>query len=328
MESKFIISIGCNCDYAMQMDNAKECLRKTFPGITFTDTIISPAYGVEGEVPDYANMLAEGNTDLSFDGLREKLKATERLLGDTTEFRQQGIVMMDLDILQYREVRHHEKDWDKPYIKRLLTLLKCMVLVIMIGWGIEGHPYSPDKKEDTELLGKAVEYYQGRKYHECVLAFEKLQKHYKLNARFKAYLGMSYYKDMQYEHAVENLKAALPELTAYSPKEQAVYNYSCAESLFFLERYREAITYYDKALPLTENPDTSFVNYDKSDVIYHTAFSYYMLNDYPKAYQLFKQSLAIYEAKPASPDDALHNARIAQVTNMLRWLKERVEEKK
>jgi 2-amino-4-hydroxy-6-hydroxymethyldihydropteridine diphosphokinase len=34
-----------------------------------------------------------------------------------------GIVAIDLDLLQYSEVRYHLKDWDREYIKDLIKEL-------------------------------------------------------------------------------------------------------------------------------------------------------------------------------------------------------------
>ena len=121
----------------------------------------------------------------------------------------------------------------------------------------------------TVLLGKAIEYYQGRKYHESILTFEKLRRKYQLNPRFTAYLGFSYYKENMYEEAVECLEESIPQLTAYSPLEQAVYLYACAESHFNLAQYQQALPYYKQALPLT-------TGLDAADINYHMAFCYYL----------------------------------------------------
>ena len=44
-------------------------------------------------------------------------------MGRSTEDRQQGIVRLDLDILEYDGVRHHLADWDRHYVKLLLPQL-------------------------------------------------------------------------------------------------------------------------------------------------------------------------------------------------------------
>ena len=250
--TKVLISIGSNTDRKSQMILARRFLLLRFPGAKFTRSLSSPACPGDGI---YSNMLAEIDTDLDMEELVKELKLMEIQMGDHAELRREGKVMMDIDILRYGTEKHHLADWERPYIKRLLRYtLKVVALLLMLAIpAVSG--YGNDRSGEVELLGKAIEYYQGGKYHESILAFEKLGKTYKLNPRFMAYLGMSYYKEMQYEEAAKYLKRCLPELQAYSPHEQAVYTYSCAESLFHLERYTESIKYYEQALPLVSGND-------------------------------------------------------------------------
>ena len=176
----------------------------------------------------------------------------------------------------------------------------------------------------TVLLGKAIEYYQGRKYHESILTFEKLRRKYQLNPRFTAYLGFSYYKENMYEEAVECLEESIPQLTAYSPLEQAVYLYACAESHFNLAQYQQALPYYKQALPLT-------TGLDAADINYHMAFCYYLdetlipdtlvTDTIPVSVtvEFFLEANRLYkEAAAVSPLSPLHTARLAQTTKMLR----------
>lgn len=45
---------------------------------------------------------------------------------------------------------------------------------------------------DPVLLDKAIEYFTSAKYHEALLIFQRLDKQYKLNERFRAYIGLCY----------------------------------------------------------------------------------------------------------------------------------------
>ncbi len=169
------------------------------------------------------------------------------------------------------------------------------------------------------MLGKAIDYYQGRKYHECILAFENLRRHYQLNPRFTAYLGFSYYKTQQYPEAVEFLEESIPSLKAYSPLEQAVYLYACAESHFALAQYSEALPYYTQALPLTNG-------LDKADVNYHMAFCYYFQGtdstSVNQTIQHFTTANELYKRNASQTAlSELHTARLSQTENMLRALR-------
>ena len=229
------------------MSRARECLSNLFPDITFTDAILSPAYGAESDSDIYySNMLAHFTTQQSVEELTLTLKEMEKQLGDSASLRAQGTVMMDLDLLKHGRKRMHLADWRRTYIKDLLTLLKKQSLPALLlaaslclsaaasqniaaagttvetGTTAAGTMVSspmPQQQEETpqELLTKAIEYFQGGKYHEAILAFTKLQEKYTLNPRFMAYLGMSYYKEGMYEEAAFNLKKGIPALTAFSP---------------------------------------------------------------------------------------------------------------
>ena len=59
----------------------------------------------------------------SVEHLNEQLKAIEQQMGRTIEDRQQGIVRIDLDILEYDGTRHHLADWERHYVKLLLPQL-------------------------------------------------------------------------------------------------------------------------------------------------------------------------------------------------------------
>ena len=53
--------------------------------------------------------------------LCEVLKETEKRLGRTHN--EDGIVAIDLDLLQYDEEQHHLRDWSRNYVKDLMKEL-------------------------------------------------------------------------------------------------------------------------------------------------------------------------------------------------------------
>ena len=57
------------------------------------------------------------------------------------------------------------------------------------------------KAEDTRKLERALDYFSGQKYHEALLLLAALDRQYALNPRFKAYLGMCYYHEWEYDKA-------------------------------------------------------------------------------------------------------------------------------
>jgi 2-amino-4-hydroxy-6-hydroxymethyldihydropteridine diphosphokinase len=61
------------------------------------------------------NRLVCGTTDLSEEALQQLLKEIECATGRTKER-----VTIDLDLMQYDSQRHHEKDWQRPYIQNII----------------------------------------------------------------------------------------------------------------------------------------------------------------------------------------------------------------
>lgn len=195
----------------------------------------------------------------------------------------------------------------------LLIILICFLPLTHFGKGNAGG----ENTSSQEQLTKALEYFQGGKYHEAILCFTKLQKRYKLNPRFLAYLGMCYYKEGMYEEAIENLREGIPALSSYSPKEQAVYSYYCAESLFEIGEYTESLHYYNLTLSNVQGND-------RADVLFHTAFAYYLrdgasADNAPQLITFLSEAQSLYEANTSSSTELQH-ARLQQTRTMLAGL--------
>lgn len=274
-----LLCVGCNTNPERQMREVKELLKNEFIGMRFTEVLTSAAYGMAETAAPYTNLMADGVTNMTRDELVKRLKDIEEEAGNKKELREKGVVMMDIDLMSFNNQRYHDKDWGRPYVRTLLDMLKKMTVVLLLVSScltVAAQSAKKEQEDGKELLGKAVEYYIGGKYHETILAFEKLKRNYKLTPRLKAYLGFSYYKEGEYKEAVECLRDAVPELAAFSPKEQSAYIYACAESLFSLQKYEEAIKYYDMLLPMTEGND-------RGDVLFHKAFSLYIYKEMEEA---------------------------------------------
>ena len=164
---------------------------------------------------------------------------------------------------------------------------------------------------DKDLLARALEYFRGGKFHEALLLFQNLEKEYKLNARFRAYMGVCYYYDWDYQHAAEYLDESIPELDGFAPHERSIYYFAAAESHFFLEQYSNAIPYYERQL-------TVCYDNEKADAFYRIGFCYFFLHDKEGALENFTSALAYYETYRDTPDLA---ARIAQLRRMVAGLR-------
>lgn len=117
-----LLSIGSNIRRSVNIDIAKRELRKLLgPTVKFTPTLLTAPIDMTG--PKFLNLLATADCRLPYPVLREKLKAIEQLCGNSREKRALGIVELDIDILSHLGIRHHEKDWKRPYINELITML-------------------------------------------------------------------------------------------------------------------------------------------------------------------------------------------------------------
>jgi len=71
---------------------------------------------VKGSGKWYMNRLVAGLTTLSAEELQQLLKATEGETGRNHER-----VTIDLDLMQYDNLRYHEKDWQRRYITDIIN---------------------------------------------------------------------------------------------------------------------------------------------------------------------------------------------------------------
>lgn len=117
------------------------------------------------------------------------------------------------------------------------------------------YSFAQNTAEDKEKLARAVEYFNGEKYHEAGIIFRNLNKKYNLNTRFKAYLGICELKDWNYTAVTEIFDSIYTDLTVYAPLEQNVYYNAAAESHFNLGNYHAALKYYELALTVCANKE-------------------------------------------------------------------------
>lgn len=181
--------------------------------------------------------------------------------------------------------------------KLIITLLLCLTTSI---------PAFAQKSKDAEELGKALEYFTSAKYHEALLIFQRLDKEYKLNERFKAYIGLCYYHDWDYEAAVKYLEGVMPKLEVFAPHERSVYYYTTAESKFNLKQYKEAIPYYEKTL-------TVCYEREKGDVYYRLGLCNMFLQSWKPAYDQYMNAEKIYNQYKQEENV---QGRLAQIKRM------------
>lgn len=191
-----------------------------------------------------------------------------------------------------------------------------------------------DRKEDAEQLARALDYFASEKFHECLVLFQPLNRRYKLNPRYRAYLAVCLYYEWEYAEAIRLFDEVLPLLQGLAPHELSLYYWMDAESYFALQQYDRALPLYGKMLPLCRDNE-------KPDAYYRLGFCHLFAaessgasssekasgssessgssaEERKKAKECFELSLEGYLKYRNTPNE---KARIAQIRHMLGGLK-------
>lgn len=118
-----------------------------------------------------------------------------------------------------------------------------------------------DRKADAEQLARALDYFSSEKFHECLVLLQPLNRRYKLNPRYRAYLAVCLYYEWEYAEAIRLFDEVIPLLQGLAPHELSLYYWMDAESYFALQQYDRALPLYEKMLPLcrdNEKPDAYY----------------------------------------------------------------------
>lgn len=193
-------------------------------------------------------------------------------------------------------------------LHKVLVSLVCAVALCGIMPPTRGQDRTP--ASDGEMLGKAIEYFQSGKFHEALLLFDKLDKRYNLNPRFRAFLAVCYYYDWNDAKTCEYLDSLIPQLEPFAPHERSIYYYINAESHFNLGQYDKAIPYYEQMVNVCYNNE-------KSDAFYRLGYCHLFNNDSIVAYDYFNSALAYYQQFRNLESD---KPRMAQIEKMIRGL--------
>ena len=125
-EHHVIISLASNENQEANLEAARTQLTQLLTSVRFTSAIWTEPVNVQwsmvnGQCRKYLNQLCEGTTAFGEGLLCEVLKETEKRQGRTRN--EDGIVTLDLDLLEYDGMRHHLRDWERSYVKDLINEL-------------------------------------------------------------------------------------------------------------------------------------------------------------------------------------------------------------
>ena len=120
-EHHIIISLASNINHEANLEAARTLLTQLLSEVHFTSAIYTEPVGTVLRKEPYLNQLCKGTTALGMNLLNEVLKEIEKRLGRTHN--EDGIVTVDLDLLEYDGERFHHRDWERNYVKDLINEL-------------------------------------------------------------------------------------------------------------------------------------------------------------------------------------------------------------
>lgn len=117
---KVIIALGSN-------NNAHKTIEQAIFELKSIVKNIQPTRLYDNESVDFmckcifTNTLVIGTTSLRQKELEEKIKTIEKRLGRSKDNDNKGCIIIDIDLLEYDGCKLHEKDWNREYIKQLVS---------------------------------------------------------------------------------------------------------------------------------------------------------------------------------------------------------------
>lgn len=120
-----LIAIGTNV-IADRIRFVEVHLEQCFENVRFTHIIPTEPIGERFKGKQFFNAVMAGKTHMAMSEVEEQLKRIEQLAGNTLDKRNMGVVEADIDLLMYDDVKLHEKDWQRSYIKELVERIKEM----------------------------------------------------------------------------------------------------------------------------------------------------------------------------------------------------------
>ena len=116
-----LLALGSNVAAELHIEQAKARLSAVFPQLRFSRSLITPAIGIVS--PPFMNCLAEGYCSAPLEEVIVALKDIEAQMGSVSEERKKGIVKIDIDLLQFDDMKRKADDWSRDYIQLLLNEL-------------------------------------------------------------------------------------------------------------------------------------------------------------------------------------------------------------
>ena len=119
---RITLALGSNFSAEANIEQAKARLMAAFGKLRVSHSLVTPAIGIVS--PPFVNcvIMAQSNQDMQ--NVLHTLKCIEADMGSLPEDRRKGIVKIDIDLLQFDDIRRKEEDWNRDYIQLLINELR------------------------------------------------------------------------------------------------------------------------------------------------------------------------------------------------------------
>ena len=117
MQSKVVIGLGSNWNGEEQIKAADKLLKNYFNKISFSEGVYTEPIGMS-QSNLFFNQVAIAYTSRSIEEVKIALKSMEKQLGRTPHSKQQGIIPIDIDLLQWNDQIFKPKDLEIAYIRQ------------------------------------------------------------------------------------------------------------------------------------------------------------------------------------------------------------------
>ncbi|MDY6147457.1 MAG: 2-amino-4-hydroxy-6-hydroxymethyldihydropteridine diphosphokinase [Porphyromonas sp.] len=116
MKNKAIVSIGSNRDRTKNIKEVVEVLSGKFPGSRFSTPEITDPIDLPESAKQFLNLVAVIYTELEVDAFKAILKKIEKKMGRNPDDDEEGVVPIDLDLIEWNDEVYKPQDLVRPYV--------------------------------------------------------------------------------------------------------------------------------------------------------------------------------------------------------------------
>lgn len=124
--NKTVLGIGTNTDVCFNMKQAIDYLYYYFPNIKFTSTIETDPFGAV-YTASFLNAIAYFETNLSKDEIQLILKTIEKNMGRLPSHKSEGVIIIDIDLVQLNNEILKSDDFERDYMQQLLREMEQII---------------------------------------------------------------------------------------------------------------------------------------------------------------------------------------------------------